>query len=105
MEGAFWSTATFGAGEANEKILTSAGINDIFLACYNPDGTLAWARRAGGEGFDYGWGVAVLSDGSALVTGWFGVFGSTATFGAGEANETFLTSEGNHDIFIARYIP
>ena len=39
----------------------------------------------GAASIKYGRSVAVLSDGSALVTGYFL---STATFGAGEANET-----------------
>ena len=65
-----------------------------------PPGSLVWARRAGGGLYDYGWGVAVLSDGSALVTGYFS---GTATFGAGESNETILTSAGNVDIFLARF--
>ena len=59
-------------------------------------------RRAGGGGWDQGNGVAVLASGSALVTGRFEF---TATFGAGEANETTLTSAGSLDIFLARYNP
>ena len=45
----FWDTDTFGPGEPGQTLLTSAGGADIFVARYNPDGTLAWAKRAGGS--------------------------------------------------------
>jgi len=98
--GDFIVTATFGPGEASQTFLTSAGSYDIFVAKYNADGTLAWATRAGGSDRDYASGVAVLSDGSALVTGYFR---DIATFGQGEAGETVLTSAGGKDIFVAKY--
>jgi WD40 repeat protein len=102
VTGQFDSTATFGAGEDNETPLTSAGQNDLFVAKYNPDGTLAWAKRAGGtaNAAARGMGVAALADGSALVTG---AFWDDVTFGPGEGNETPLSSAGDWDIFVAKY--
>ena len=100
VSGRFYGSATFGSGEPNATTLTSEGDKDIFVAKYNPDGTLAWARHAGGSQNDYGYGIAALSNGSALVTGYF--YGS-ATFGSGEANATTLTSEGSGEIFVAKY--
>jgi len=101
VTGYFGDSATFGAGEANETTLTAAGLTDIFIAQYAPDGSLLWARSAGGSYyFDHGHGIAVDAAGNALVTGYFS---DSATFGAGEANETTLT--GYHDIFIAQYAP
>ena len=47
VTGRFRTSATFGAGEPNESTLTSAGSLDIFVARYNADGSLAWARSAG----------------------------------------------------------
>ncbi|TET35004.1 MAG: hypothetical protein E3J72_12780 [Planctomycetota bacterium] len=107
ITGEFRGSATFGnASEGNETVLSSAGGEDIFIAQYNPDGTLAWAKSAGSGGFDYGRGISALSDGSALVTGNFGSFGGhTATFGAGEDNETDLVSFSAADIFIAKFNP
>ncbi len=103
VTGEFGDTATFGSGETNETTLTSAGGSDVFVAKYNPDGTLAWARRAGGEGgSDWGNDISALPDGSSLVTGYFE---ETALFGPGEDNETMLTSEGGRDVFVARYNP
>ena len=65
---------------------------------------LDWAKRAGGTGNDWGYGIAKDSAGNSYVTGRF--FG-TATFGPGETNETTLTSGGgfDSDIFVAKYDP
>jgi uncharacterized delta-60 repeat protein len=97
-------SATFGSGEANQTVLTSAESRDIFITRYNENGTLAWAKQAGGaHGFQYCNGITTLSDNSVVVTGLFG--GGSATFGPGEPNETVLTSVGGSDMFIARYNP
>ncbi|AOY57239.1 conserved uncharacterized protein [Desulfococcus multivorans] len=102
MTGHFDGTATFGAGEANETELTSAGNidSDIFIAKYDRNGGIVWARQAGGIDWDRGSGIAVDQWGNSYVTGHFM---GTATFGAGEGNETELTSTGYQDIFIAKY--
>jgi hypothetical protein len=95
-------TAVFGAGEVNETTLVSAGSNEMFVARYNADGTLAWAKRAGGASSAIGYAIASRADGSSVVTG---DFYGTATFGAGEANETTLVSGGTYynDTFVAGY--
>ena len=102
VTGSFTGSVTFGEGEANETVLESYEESDIFVARYNPDGTLAWAKRAGGTNDDYGFGITTLSDDSTVVTG---VLEGSATFGEGEANETVLVSDGDYDIFVARYNP
>ena len=101
VTGMFGETATFGPGDINETVLTSDGANDIFIARYNPDGTLAWAKRAGGIDGDYGSGITKLSDDSIVVCG---IYNTPATFGPGEPNQTTLTV-GDKGIFIARYNP
>jgi uncharacterized delta-60 repeat protein len=100
--GMFDGAAIFGQGETNQTTLTPAGEEDIYIARYNPDGTLAWAKRAGGTGTDEAYGVTALSDNSNVVTGHFW---DSAIFGLGEPNETTLTSLGNSGLFIARYNP
>jgi dockerin type I repeat protein len=102
VTGGFNDTATFGAGEPNETVLISAGSIDIFVAKYAPDGSLAWAKRAGGTSGDLGHGIAVDAAGNSVVTGYF--MGS-ATFGAGEPNKTMLTSLGSWEIFVAKFAP
>ncbi|MDH3445826.1 MAG: SBBP repeat-containing protein, partial [Deltaproteobacteria bacterium] len=101
VTGVFNGTAIFGPGEANEVSLASNGSEDIFVAKYASDGTFIWATKAGGPGADQGARVAVDGSGNSFVTGFFN---GTATFGAGEPNETMLTSSnGSDDIFVAKF--
>jgi uncharacterized delta-60 repeat protein len=100
--GEFSSSAIFGEGEPNETTLVSAGDYDFFIAQYNPDGTLVWAKRAGGVDADMASTVTSPSDGLVVATGYFN---GSATFGEGEPNETTLVSDGYEDIFIACYNP
>jgi len=101
VTGFFSLSTTFGSGEPNQTILTSAGSFDIFIARYNTDGTLAWAKRAGGISVDGGKnGINALSDNTTVVTGWFQ---SSAIFGQLEPNQTTLVSAGLTDIYIARF--
>ena len=100
LTGYISGSVTFGPGETNQTILTSSGNYDIFIAQYNTNGTLAWAKRAGGTANDQCWGVTTLSDNSTVSTGYFSL---TATFGVGESSQTSLISAGSGDIFIARY--
>jgi hypothetical protein len=100
ITGTFAGSATFGPGESNETILTAVGW-DIFVARYDTDGALVWAKYAeGASGSDDGYGITALQDGSTVVTGFFV---GTDTFGPGEPNETVLTSSGVKDMFIARF--
>ena len=57
-----------------------------------PCGKVVWAKRAGGTNADIGFGIAVDGAGNSYVTG---AFADAATFGAGETNETTLTSAGS----------
>jgi uncharacterized delta-60 repeat protein len=100
ITGYFQGSATFGPGEINQTVLTFDGYTDIFIARYNTDGSLAWAKRAGGIGSDFGNGITTLSDNSIVITG---SYEESATFGEGEPNETVLT--GYSTFFIAKYNP
>jgi len=100
VTGYFKDTATFGKDETNETSLVSAGNSDIFVAKYNPNGTLGWVKRAGGSDNDSGYAITTRSDNTTIVTGYFK---NTAIFGKDETFETPLVSAGESDIFIARY--
>jgi|GEM_PF-1246380 len=100
LTGYFNGTITFGAGEPNETALTSAGSADIYMAKYDTLGNFLWAKKAGGTGEDNGIDVFIDGSGNSILTGFFN---GTATFGAGEPNQTTLTSAGLPDIFIAKY--
>ena len=91
VTGVLPGTATFGAGEANETTLTSAGASTSSSPSTIRAARWSGPRRAGGTGDDEGLGIATDSAGNSYVIGFFQ---GTATFGAGEANETTLTSSG-----------
>jgi len=82
----------FGSG----IILHSNGNNDIFIAKYNTNGDLQWAKKVGGgPDTDRGYGIKQIN-GSIYVTGDFRQF---AVFN-GNIN---ITSKGVLDMFIAKY--
>lgn len=76
--------------------LTSAGSNDVFVAKFNPSGTLLWAIQSGGPGDDRGFDIAVDNRGNAYIAG---SFSSLATFGPFTRD-----SAGSTDMFIAKLI-
>ncbi|TRZ70083.1 MAG: T9SS C-terminal target domain-containing protein [Bacteroidetes bacterium] len=79
--------------------LTNAGTagSDMFLVRYNAnDGSVVWAKSAGGSGNDVGQGIAADGSGNVYVTGHFS--SSSLTFGT-----TKLTNAGSDDIFIVKY--
>jgi hypothetical protein len=120
VTGTFSGDVIFGQGEANETVLSSQWGQDVFVAKYNGDGTLAWARQAGGKDSsgaadpegnaaleprvfgDTGFAVVGLKDGSLLVAGGFD---NEATFGPGEPNEIHLKTESETDLFLAKLAP
>ncbi len=92
LTGAFGGNIDFEGGIG----LTSAGgRSDAFIAKYDPDGTIQWARRAGGIGEDVGRGIDLDAEGNVYTTGDF------------EASAGFegitLASVGSKDIYIAKY--
>lgn len=101
IAGYFGGSMTFGHGEAEETTLEGGDNGDVFVARYDANGALLWARQGGGAGRDFcEGGLATFADGSSLVAG---VFQGSATFGEGEAGETTLASEGFFSSFVARY--
>jgi len=77
--------------------LVSSGLEDIFLAKYDPAGNCLWVRQAGGTGYDEGWGVATDTAGNVYL---IGLYQNTAAFGTAS-----VTSAGLSDIYIAKYDP
>ncbi|MBP7310232.1 MAG: SBBP repeat-containing protein [Candidatus Cloacimonetes bacterium] len=91
VTGRFQGTATFGS-----TTLTSSGsyYTDIFVVKLDPNGNWLWAKQAGGESDDVGYGIATDAYGNSYVTGYFR---GTASFGS-----TTLTSSGYGDVFVAK---
>lgn len=98
--GAFTGNSRFGAGESAQTDLITTS-SAPFIARYNPDGSLAWAKQ-GVQSVSTGffWSVAARPDGSVAVCG---QFNGTLTLGPGEAHQTTLVSRGSSDIMIALY--
>ncbi len=98
LTGFFEKTADFDPSDGTTN-LTSAGNHDIFIAKYNANGALQWAKSVGGNGSDIGKSMAVDVNGNTYLTGYFtGTVDFDPTGGVSN-----LTSQGIVDIFLAKY--
>jgi hypothetical protein len=73
----------------------SNGLNDIFIAKFDPNGVLQWASSTGGPRNDEASGIGVDPGGSSYITGRFSdstFFGADTVYGA-----------GGTDIFVAKF--
>lgn len=80
--------------------LTNSGSMDIFIAKYDANGNVLWAKSAGGVNYDNGLSVAVDASGNAYVAGYFK--SPTITFGTITLTNVDNTG-GSDDIFLAKY--
>jgi hypothetical protein len=111
---------TFGADEANEIVLDRIGPDtnnafNIFVAKYQgTDGSLLWAKRAGGRNHDAAFDIAVGANGNSCLTG--NVGGNPAhytpdpgpldvTFGEDLTTPTVLQAYSHDNVFVAQYSP
>lgn len=94
VTGSFRLVATFGSGTPVQ--LNSAGATDMFVAKYDGDGELLWAKRGGSTGADAGYSVTTNSANDVFVSG---QFTSTVTFGALSS----ISSSGQQDVFLLKY--
>lgn len=79
----------------NGVVLSAKGDNDIIVAKYAAaDGSLIWAKRAGGGADDKSLGISADGAGNIYATGFFE---GTADFGA-----NIITSAGGRDVFVAK---
>jgi hypothetical protein len=76
--------------------LTCKGSNDIFVAKYDLNGNLIWAKRAGDFDYDKALGVTYDASGNVYISG---IFTTKAVFGG----TTTIYSSGDKDIFVAKY--
>jgi hypothetical protein len=99
--GIFEQTARLGLGEPGDRTLTSrGGSTNAYVARYASDGQLQWVRQIGGTGGCSTANIAVLSNGSAVVTG--SIVG-TVTFDVDGTARTTRTAAGLGDLFLACY--
>ncbi|HEY6170393.1 MAG TPA: immunoglobulin domain-containing protein, partial [Verrucomicrobiae bacterium] len=88
--GTFGGTATFAT-----NMVTSAGLNDGFVAKYDSAGTLKWVRTMGGTTNDSASAVAVDGAGGVVVVG---SFRNTLTIGTSN-----VTSSAFDDVYVVRF--
>ncbi len=91
ITGTFSSSISFGTIS-----LKGHAYSDIFVAKYDPNGNVLWARGAGNNGFyNSSSGVAVNSNNDVFITG---SIGDTVTF-----DNITIASIGGEDAIIAKY--
>jgi hypothetical protein len=91
-----WMTGTFqGTGVFDALSVTTAGVEDIYVAQYSPSGTILQLKRAGGTGTDKPWYLCLEPNGNLLLSG---QYAATPTFGT-----TTLTNVGGNDCFFAEF--
>ncbi|MFT5325911.1 MAG: hypothetical protein ACI8P0_003785, partial [Planctomycetaceae bacterium] len=78
-----------------EATFTNRGDYDYFVAKFDADGEFQWAHSGGGEGYDYGHGIAVMPSGDVYVAG---SFSGVVTLGDAKS----ANAKGK-SIFVAKY--
>ncbi len=95
-----WSTGSvFGQGEVNQTILN---VNGSFIAKYNTNGLLLWAKQieANNNGVVSN-AIALDANNNIYLTGYYSV---EVTFGIGTITQTTrYANAGSRDIFFAKY--
>ncbi len=76
--------------------LTSVGSRDIFLAKYDSNGNVIWAKRAGGSGTDFVNSVATDASGNIVISGYF--TGTSCVFGT-----TTLSNINTYNMYVVKY--
>jgi gliding motility-associated-like protein len=75
--------------------LTTAGLYDVIIACYDLNGSIQWTRKNGGTGNEYGFGAALDLDRNPAFAG---EFSSSTNFGG-----TTLAPTGTGSAYFAKY--
>lgn len=92
LTGCLQGSTDFGGGP-----LTSAGLNDVFVARFDPDGGHVWSVRFGDADLQTSFAVAADASGNVIITG---LMAGSVDFGGGA-----LTSGGGYDAFVAKLAP
>jgi len=101
VTGLLSGTADFDpVGTAN---LTGNGGGDIFIAKYDPNGALIWAKHlnGGSSTSEYTYAIEVDQDQNFIIAG---SYEGTLDFDPSGAT-LYKTSEGSYDLFLAKYTP
>lgn len=91
--GSFENKGSISFGDGDSHV--SLGESDAYIARFDTNGALLWARTFGAEREDVAWGVAADAAGNTVTTGWFQ---RSVDFGKGP-----VTSKGNKDVFAVKF--
>jgi hypothetical protein len=97
ITGSFSGRGDFDWG-AGQLLMTSAGDSDAYVEKIFEDGSFAWARRLGGKGNDAGSAIALDSENSVYLAGYFS---GTVDLDPGTAIYN-RTSAGAWDLFVVK---
>ena len=101
--GSFRQTADFDPGAGTQNITSYNNSSDVFLAKYNADGDLQWAKHMGSNSLDIGYEVALDNLGNVIITGYFT---ANADFDEGGSAANLVSSgDFDFDVFLAKYEP
>lgn len=89
----------FGAGTT--PLSSNGTSSDIFLAKYNAQGQLLWAKAMGGSGNDEGSAIAIDLSGNIWIAGTF--YGTADLNPSGTTNNIYANNAADTDIFLAKY--
>lgn len=98
VTGYFIGTSDFDPGVGTYN-LVSNGSADIFFAKYSKNGDLVWAKSIGGVGIDISESIEIDATGNVYITG---TYSNTVDFDPSAGTQN-LTSNGNTDVFYAKY--
>jgi|GEM_PF-3512999 len=101
VAGGFMDTVVFGAGETNETTYQAGLDNNLFIAKYDDQARLVWAKQATGNFVILSTpSLAVAANGDIFV---FSGYADTVTFAPGEPNAVSLTNIGPVDTALVKY--
>ena len=101
ITGAFYSSsAAFGSQQLNND--TNDVTGDIFLAKYDPNGTLQWVKAIGGDQNDVACGVTTDSASNVYITGYY--LSPSLIFGS-DTLVNFDNTGATDDVFVATFDP
>lgn len=98
LTGVFQGTADFDTDTSTYNLISNGG-SDIFIASYDSDCQLKWAKNIGGVNSDNASSIARDQAGNIFITGYFN---GNADFDPAAPVST-LISHGSQDIFIAKF--
>jgi len=79
---------------------------DGFVACYDPTGSLVWARQISGGDGDRGTGLDLDPSGNLVLTGYTGGLSTVTWFGdTGSVSRALTTGGSEYDGYVAKYTP